>query len=190
MVHSAVCIIHGTPRHCCFDVGSASRTLGQHQTNTAIGWFNPFNPDFTLSSSSTTSRELLSQFSTCSGWRWFEVGEKIKDNYHVLVNQFHGNFHSKTLGCRKIKCVFRDVKWCFNASWRLKGLTIGVLTYFIQTKRTKVFAIWNHHKCLSFFQRFLLYFNMLVMGLRQLYICYSFRNEMNRALGHLCTHIG
>ena len=28
---------------------------------------NPFKPDFTLSYSSTTSRELLSQFSTCSG---------------------------------------------------------------------------------------------------------------------------
>ena len=27
-----------------------------------------------VSSSSTTSRELLSQFSTCSGWRWFDVG--------------------------------------------------------------------------------------------------------------------
>ena len=25
--------------------------------------------------------------------------------------------------CRKIKCVFRDVKRCFNASWGLKGLT-------------------------------------------------------------------
>ena len=32
-----------------------------------------------MSSSSTTSRELLSQFSTCSGWRWFEVGETIED---------------------------------------------------------------------------------------------------------------
>ena len=31
------------------------------------GKLNPFKPDFTLSSSSTTSRELLSQFSTCSG---------------------------------------------------------------------------------------------------------------------------
>ena len=31
-----------------------------------------------LSSSSTTSRELLSQFATCSGWKWFEVGEKLK----------------------------------------------------------------------------------------------------------------
>ena len=28
---------------------------------------------FPLSSSSTTSRELLSQFSTCSGWRWLDV---------------------------------------------------------------------------------------------------------------------
>ena len=34
---------------------------------TKINSFNPFKPDFTLSSSSTTSRELLSQFSTCSG---------------------------------------------------------------------------------------------------------------------------
>ena len=31
---------------------------------------NPFKP---WSSSSTTSRELLSQFSTCSGWWWFDV---------------------------------------------------------------------------------------------------------------------
>ena len=40
--------------------------------------FNPFKPDFTLSSSSTTSRELLSQFSTCSGWKWFEEGGQSK----------------------------------------------------------------------------------------------------------------
>ena len=31
-----------------------------------------------LSSSSTTSRELLSQFSTCGGWRWLGVSEKFK----------------------------------------------------------------------------------------------------------------
>ena len=52
---------------------------------------------------------------TWSGW-------KSTENCHVLVNQFHGNIHSKTLGCRKITSVFRDVKWCFNASWGLKGL--------------------------------------------------------------------
>ena len=37
-------------------------------------------------------------------------GLKIQENCHVLVNQFHENFCSKTLGCRKIKSVFRDVK--------------------------------------------------------------------------------
>ena len=47
---------------------------------------------------------------------------KIKENYHVLTKQFHGNFHSKTLICWEIKSVFRDIKWCFNASWGLKGL--------------------------------------------------------------------
>ena len=50
-----------------------------------------------------------------SGW-------KIKENRYVLVSQFHGNFHSRGLSCRKIKSVFRKVKWCFNASWGLKGL--------------------------------------------------------------------
>ena len=49
-------------------------------------------------------------------------GLNIKENSHVLVNQFHENFRFKTLGCRKIKSVFRDVKWCFNSSWGLKGL--------------------------------------------------------------------
>ena len=49
-------------------------------------------------------------------------GLKIKENYHVLVNKFHGNFRSKTLRFRKIKYVFRDLKWCFNASQGLKGL--------------------------------------------------------------------
>ena len=49
-------------------------------------------------------------------------GLKIKENHHVLVNQSHGIFCSKTVCCRKIKSVFRDVKWCFNASWGLKGL--------------------------------------------------------------------
>ena len=83
------------------------------------------NLNLPLSSSSTTSRELLSQFTTCSEWRWFEVGE----NYHVLVNQFHENFHSKTPSCRKIRSVFKDVRRCFNASWGLKGLKQGVVSW-------------------------------------------------------------
>ena len=36
-----------------------------------------------------------------------------EENCHVLVKQFHGNFRSKTLCCRTIRSVFRDVKWCF-----------------------------------------------------------------------------
>ena len=73
-----------------------------------------------LSSSSTTSSELLSQFSTCSGWRWFDV---VTENCNVLVNKFHGNFRSKTPSYRKIKSVSRDVKWCFNAWWGVNPLT-------------------------------------------------------------------
>ena len=79
-----------------------------------------------LSSSSTTSGELLSQFSTCSGWRWqwwfFLCSLKIKVYQHVLINQLHGNFCFKTLDRRKIKFVFGDVKSCTNALWGRKGL--------------------------------------------------------------------
>ena len=41
---------------------------------------NPTVP-YWLSSSSTASRELLSQFSTCSEWRWLIVGGKWKKMY-------------------------------------------------------------------------------------------------------------
>ena len=37
-------------------------------------------------------------------------GLKIIENCHVLVNQFHGNFRSKTPSYRKIRAVSRDVK--------------------------------------------------------------------------------
>ena len=47
---------------------------------------------------------------------------KSKKNCQVLVNKFRGNFRSKTHSCMKIKSVFRDLKWCFNVSWRLKRL--------------------------------------------------------------------
>ena len=39
-----------------------------------------------------------------------DVGEKLKEKCHVLVKEFHGNFPSKTVSCRKIKSVSRDVK--------------------------------------------------------------------------------
>ena len=55
---------------------------------------------------------------------------KIKENCHVLVDRFHGNINSKTLCCRQIKSVFRDVKWWFNASWGLKGLTAKLFNFY------------------------------------------------------------
>ena len=58
--------------------------------------------------------------------------------------------------------------------------------------KNQFFSIWNHHKCLSLL--FLLHLNTYVMGLWPLEIFYIFSegkwNEMNRALGHLCAHIG
>ena len=67
--------------------------------------------------SSTTSRELLSQFSNYSGWKWPEVGDKWK-------KQFHEHFRSKTTRFPEIKSVSKNVKWCFSASWGLKRLNI------------------------------------------------------------------
>ena len=75
-----------------------------------------------------------------SGWRWFDVG----DNCHVLVNQFHENFRSKTLGCKKIRSVFRDIKWCFNALWGLKVLNSYVradLLYMVDLPHLRCFLI-------------------------------------------------
>ena len=76
-------------------------------------------------------------------------GFKIKENWHVLVNQFHENFRSKSLCFRKIKYVFMNVKWCFNESWGLKGLirkcdigyTKGV-DYTQSISQTKIFTTY------------------------------------------------
>ena len=70
-------------------------------------------------------------------WR----GLKITENYHVLVSQFHGNFCSKTLSNRKSKSIFRDVKWCFNASWGLKGLSHSPIPYFMLRYR-RIVWLW------------------------------------------------
>ena len=78
-----------------------------------------------LSSPSTTSRELLSQFSTCSGWKWLEVGYKWK-NILLFLKQFHEFFCSKITSFQGIKPFFKDAKFCFNASRGLKGLNIKI----------------------------------------------------------------
>ena len=72
---------------------------------------NPFNPEFTIYS----HPHPLQAANRCRNSRlvvdeddlmWF----KIKENYHVLVNQFRGHFRFKTLSCRKIKYVFGYVR--------------------------------------------------------------------------------
>ena len=77
-----------------------------------------------LSSSSTISRELLSQISTCSGWRWLEVGVK-REKILLLLTQFNEVFGCQTPKCRKLKSFFRDVKWCFDASWGFNYYSSG-----------------------------------------------------------------
>ena len=79
---------------------------------------------------------------TWSGWQ-------IIENYHVLLKQFHGNFPSKTLSCRRIIYVFRDIKWWFDASWGFKGLNIiqhitGVISSsYLLTKWQCVQYMWS-----------------------------------------------
>ena len=80
------------------------------------------------SSSCTTSRELLSQFSPCSAWRWLEVGGKWK-KYIVIFQIVPYKFRSKSPGFQEIKSFFRDAKWCLDASWGFRGLK--QLTTFI-----------------------------------------------------------
>ena len=52
-----------------------------------------------LSPSSTTSRELLLQFSTSSGWRWLKVGDKWWKMILLLLKQFDKNVCSKRPRC-------------------------------------------------------------------------------------------
>ena len=83
-----------------------------------------------LSSSSTTSRELLSQFSTCSGWRWLEVGGKW-ENVSLLFDSSMKIVVLKTIGFKKIRLFFRDAKWCFDTSSGFKGLNGWRLVVFM-----------------------------------------------------------
>ena len=82
-------------------------------------------------------------------------GLKITENYHVVLNKFHGNFRSRTLSFRKIKSVFRDVKWCFNASYGIKGL-----------KRWHIGVQTNFNFKLSSISWLVLHFITYIMGLR------------------------
>ena len=82
--------------------------------------FNPFNPEFTIE----FTIHPLQAANCCRNSRLVADEDDLKwvKNCRVLVNKFLGNIHSKPPSCGKFKSVFRDVKWCFNASWGLKGL--------------------------------------------------------------------
>ena len=80
--------------------------------------FNPFNPEFAIVIFIHYKPKIFIHYKSKIAVAIFDLkymnmircGLKITENYHVLVNQFCGKFRSKTLGCRKIKSVFRDVK--------------------------------------------------------------------------------
>ena len=63
--------------------------------------FSLSSQNLPLSSSPTTSRELLSQLSTCSGWRWLKLVANEK-KISLLLKQLHENVRSKTQRCWKL----------------------------------------------------------------------------------------
>ena len=86
--------------------------------NTVNQWFcvnpryariNPFKPEFTIVIFIHYKPRIAVAILDLQWMKMIWFGLKIKENVHVLVNQFHGNIHSKTLSCGEIKSVFRDV---------------------------------------------------------------------------------
>ena len=73
-----------------------------------------------LSSSSTTSRDLIS---ICSGWRWLEVGGKRKKISLLLKKSSMKIILLQTIiACRKWSHSSERQKWWLNASSKFKGL--------------------------------------------------------------------
>ena len=72
--------------------------------------FNPLKPEFTVVIFIHYKPRIAVAILDLQWTKMIWCGLKIKENCHVLVNQFHGNFCFKTLVSRKIKSVFKDVK--------------------------------------------------------------------------------
>ena len=87
-----------------------------------------------------------------------------------MVNHFYGNFHSKTLGCRL--SVFRDVKWCFNASWGLKGLNNKAL--MVKTEQHNFLFVSGAEFFVTFLARY--------ASAHSTYIGYDSHSESSRSL--------
>ena len=60
-------------------------------------FFNPFKPEFTIVIFIHYKPRIAVAilFSTCSGWKWLEIGGKWKKDI-VIIKQFHEYFRSKT----------------------------------------------------------------------------------------------
>ena len=54
-------------------------------------------------------------------------------------------FVLKPIGCRKINSFFRNVKWCFNASWGLKGSTHNNETFIERWTSVCTCMSWYIH---------------------------------------------
>ena len=83
---------------------------------------NPFKPEFTIVIFSPL------QAANCFRNSRLVVDEadlkRVKNSRKLpcISKPLSWKFSFQGLSCREIKSVFRDVKWCFNASWGLKGL--------------------------------------------------------------------
>ena len=100
------------------------------------GWFRRppstlSSLNLALSSSSTTSSELLSQFSTCSGWRWLKWVAYGKKKKFLLFKQFQEFFVLKPLGVRnwvifqrwKMMLYRQIIQFEFSPTWSCVSLT-------------------------------------------------------------------
>ena len=112
--------------------GSVLSCTGRIFYRNRAKWVNPFRPEFTIVIFiHYKPRIAVAILSTCSKWRWFNVVQ-IWKKITTYLYWFYGDFRPKLLGCRKIKSVFMDVRWCFNASWGLKGLSISLHELFFR----------------------------------------------------------
>ena len=79
---------------------------------------NPFKPDFTIVIFIHYKPQTPVAILRLKWMKRIWCGWLIKENCHVLVNQFHGKFRSKTLSCREIKSFsvtnFIEALRCYN----------------------------------------------------------------------------
>ena len=85
--------------------------------------FNPVKPEFTIVIFINYKPGIaVAIISTCSGWRWLDVGGKLKKYIFPLIKQFHNFFVLNSLGFRKLSAsgMLNDASWGFKGfSWAL-----------------------------------------------------------------------